>query len=198
MRNATQSHHKSFRPTALCTLLKDTFTGRRQGGGAGATAAPRLRRGFELEAIEPRLLLSADLLHSAADGAALNAALRVVDANGASVLRLQDIASEAVLAEHLLDQDIRVTVHGNALNDRLQINFDSAAIAHQVSVDYGGGGGEDTLVAADIDNTWIITGQDAGTLNALTFADVENLTGGAVNDIFVFEGGSINGTIDGG
>jgi outer membrane protein OmpA-like peptidoglycan-associated protein len=61
-----------------------------------------------------------------------------------------------------------------------------------------GGAGEDTLVASDSDNVWEITGANQGTLNNLLFADIENLTGGAGDDLFRFlNGGSISGTIDG-
>src|SRR6185295_5173270 len=61
-----------------------------------------------------------------------------------------------------------------------------------------GGAGNDTLVAADGDNAWVISGDDAGTLNGQSFAGIENLTGGAGNDAFIFAGGSISGTVDGG
>ncbi|NIQ03521.1 MAG: LEPR-XLL domain-containing protein, partial [Nitrospinaceae bacterium] len=62
-----------------------------------------------------------------------------------------------------------------------------------------GGAGTDTLVGADTDNTWEITGANAGNLNGLLFSDMENLTGGAGADTFKFIGtGSISGIIDGG
>lgn len=61
-----------------------------------------------------------------------------------------------------------------------------------------GGGGNDTLVGADQSNTWLITGPDSGALNGATFAEFENLTGGSGDDRFVFAGGTISGTIDGG
>jgi hypothetical protein len=61
-----------------------------------------------------------------------------------------------------------------------------------------GGSGNDTLVGADQSNTWLITGQNAGSVNGASFAEFENLTGGAGDDRFVFAGGTISGTIDGG
>jgi Ca2+-binding RTX toxin-like protein len=61
-----------------------------------------------------------------------------------------------------------------------------------------GGSGEDTLIASDSDNVWDITGADSGSLNGLLFAGMENLTGGAGDDLFRFAtGGSISGLIDG-
>jgi len=62
-----------------------------------------------------------------------------------------------------------------------------------------GGTGNDTLVAADTPNTWIIDGVNSGTLNGVHFSDMNNLTGGADSDTFIFlPGGSITGSIDGG
>ncbi|HXF83080.1 MAG TPA: LEPR-XLL domain-containing protein, partial [bacterium] len=61
-----------------------------------------------------------------------------------------------------------------------------------------GGAGTDTLVGADQDNVWQITGADAGSLNGQAFQEIEHLRGGAGADRFVFAGGSISGTVDGG
>jgi len=61
-----------------------------------------------------------------------------------------------------------------------------------------GGEGSDTLAAADTDNSWVISGVNAGTLNGLAFVEIENLIGGAGNDAFIFAGGTITGTVDGG
>jgi hypothetical protein len=62
-----------------------------------------------------------------------------------------------------------------------------------------GGDGNDTLVGANTANTWNITDDNAGNLNGnVAFVAVENLTGGADNDTFVFsDGKSISGNIDG-
>src|SRR5205085_3497279 len=49
-----------------------------------------------------------------------------------------------------------------------------------------GGQGSDTVIGADTPNTWVITGVDAGTLNGQPFAGVENLTGGGLDDTFVW------------
>jgi hypothetical protein len=49
-----------------------------------------------------------------------------------------------------------------------------------------GGSGTGTIVAAGAaNNTWDLTGTNAGTLNGTTsFSGIENLTGGAGNDTF--------------
>ena len=63
-----------------------------------------------------------------------------------------------------------------------------------------GGGGNDTLVADNVSNSWVISSADSGTVNGIGgFADIDNLTGNALDDSFVFTaGGSLSGTIDGG
>src|SRR2546427_407858 len=62
-----------------------------------------------------------------------------------------------------------------------------------------GGRGNDTLVGADTPNTWVIDGTDAGRLNGQSFARVENLTGGAAADTFIWAaGGSLSGVVSGG
>src|SRR6266508_1283597 len=163
--------------------------------------APPFRRKILFEALEPRLLFSADLAYTAAIGAAIDAKLTVDDIDGAAILRLIDNQSSAVLGEQLVDQDIEVNVFGGDTSDRLAIAFDGAALAHPIHVNFDGGGGSDTLVVADGSaNTWIISGRDAGTVDGRIFAGVENLTGGADNeDVFVLESaGSLSGLMDGG
>ncbi|MFT7229081.1 MAG: hypothetical protein ACI8PW_001674, partial [Methylophilaceae bacterium] len=63
-----------------------------------------------------------------------------------------------------------------------------------------GGTGSNTFFAADTDNTWDITGTDAGELNGLfSFTGIGNLTGGSGKDVFNFsDGAAISGQLDGG
>src|SRR5262249_41271067 len=62
-----------------------------------------------------------------------------------------------------------------------------------------GGNGSDTLAATNVANTWDLTGANAGTLNSLPFANVENLTGGTSTDLFKVEpAGSLAGLANGG
>lgn len=65
------------------------------------------------------------------------------------------------------------------------------------------GGGQifgDTIVGPDVDNTWNITGSNAGTLlSHAAFTGIENLLGGYEDDTFSFSaGGAISGLISGG
>jgi hypothetical protein len=73
-------------------------------------------------------------------------------------------------------------------------------LAGSISGLLAGGGGNDTLIGADSINTWIVAGNDAGTLNAAaTFVGIENLTGGDRDDVFKIKPGSaVTGTVAGG
>ncbi|NER92915.1 MAG: CHAT domain-containing protein [Symploca sp. SIO1B1] len=57
--------------------------------------------------------------------------------------------------------------------------------------------GGSTLASLDLDNTWNITGVNSGTLNNITFSNIQNLTGGNLTDNFIFAGGSVT-SLDGG
>jgi Ca2+-binding RTX toxin-like protein len=64
---------------------------------------------------------------------------------------------------------------------------------------FDGGGGNDTLVGANVASTWLLTGANSGTLNAVAFSGVENLTGGSAADLLsVRPGGSLSGVFAGG
>lgn len=62
-----------------------------------------------------------------------------------------------------------------------------------------GGGGNDTLVGDITPNTWNITVADAGTATGIgSFSSIENLTGNANTDNFIFSNGSsLTGVING-
>jgi outer membrane protein OmpA-like peptidoglycan-associated protein/Ca2+-binding RTX toxin-like protein len=57
--------------------------------------------------------------------------------------------------------------------------------------------GSDRLTGGNTPNIWNITGKNAGKLNNKFFNDIENLTGGEEDDVFIFEGGSVS-SVDGG
>lgn len=232
----------------------------RKKGVLGEAFQEHRRRAMRLEALEPRLLLSADVSYAAASGVALDAALRIADVDGTQMLQLVDSGTYTVLGERSIDQDIDFTVRGNDLSDRLALDFNGGNIAHQIRVLFDGGAGgvdeligpdrasfwrlqapsvgtlddhafsgvervkggaaedtflvldpsaavvidggagSDTLAAADVGNEWTISGVDAGTLNnGQSFAGIENVTGGAGQDTFVFaSGGELTGTVSGG
>jgi Ca2+-binding RTX toxin-like protein len=234
---------------------------RRQGVLGEALKAYR-RRSMRFETLEPRLLLSADLSHSAAAGVALDATLKVTDVDGAVMVQLIDNQSSAVLEAAALDQDINVTVLGNDMSDVLMIAFDRGSLAYQVKVTFDGGDGDgnelvgpdqahtwnlgapdtgtiddvsfvsfskiqhvkggtgantfvvldpttttaveggagnNTLVGADADNAWSVSGADSGTLNGQSFSNIQNVAGGSGQDTFtIAPGGKVTGTVSGG
>jgi hypothetical protein len=89
-----------------------------------------------------------------------------------------------------------VTINGEGGNNRIVLQD----LIPGIQVRVRGGSGNNTLVAPDMDNTWVITGQNAGYLdNAVQFFAVQNLVGGAGADTFrLHDGQGVDGTIDGG
>ena len=56
-----------------------------------------------------------------------------------------------------------------------------------------------TLTGGDAANTWLISGENDGSIDTVTFLDFNNLIGGSISDLFILaEGGSITGLINGG
>lgn len=62
-----------------------------------------------------------------------------------------------------------------------------------------GGGGNDTLIGDNAVNTWNINTADSGTATGIgSFSDIDNLTGNAGDDAFIFaDGSSLSGAING-
>src|SRR5207249_3649818 len=61
-----------------------------------------------------------------------------------------------------------------------------------------GFGTDDTLVGANVANTWAISGANAGHINGIAFTGIARLAGGPSTDAFKFTTGSISGLVDGG
>ncbi|NER19167.1 MAG: CHAT domain-containing protein [Symploca sp. SIO1C2] len=82
---------------------------------------------------------------------------------------------------------------GGSLNDTFIFNGGSVSSIN-------GGGGSNTLVGDNTINTWNLTGFDTGNINGTNnFTQIQNLTGGSLDDSLVFNpGASISGNLDGG
>ena len=182
----------------LATSRRRIAEWRRQGFLNKEKFSQTRHRAMRFEALEPRLLLSADLTHSAAAGEALDATLKVEEFEGAAILRLVDNLSSNILSELLIDRDIEVDVRGHDLHDKLKIGFDRALLAHKIRFSFHGEGGFDELSGADLGNTWLIDALGAGSTEDGAFTGVEAVKGGAAEDAFVVRDSAATTALDGG
>lgn len=77
-------------------------------------------------------------------------------------------------------------VRGGRRDDTLTVQTAPSGIG----VHFIGGGGVDTVAGGNVANQWVIRTPNAGSLNAVSFAGVENLQGGQQSDRFLFQRGS--------
>jgi len=169
--------------------------------------------------LEPRLLLSADVLainlaHDAGPQAADHSIIvemvqetQQVNAQTVSVQRVQvvDQSNNAVLAFGDISEISAISIVGGAGNDNLTIDTQSFAGHTAPTISFDGGAGQNNVI---FDNTgattWSLTGQDAGKVSGngvnASFQNVGNLTGAANNNdtLTVEQGGTLSGLYDGG
>ncbi len=190
----------------------------RTGGRVRILRKRRERDRLVFDALEPRLLLNADIVsvdfaHS--DPHALNHDLLVrlvnetatVQDQTVSVQRVQvlDQASNKVLAFGDLSEIAGVAIAGGAGQDNLHVDVASFGAATLPPIAFAGGGGTDSLVLdSGTAASWTLTGRDQGSVTAggatIAFHDVANLTGAADSDdmLTVRQGGTLSGLYDGG
>lgn len=139
MRIISTSTRKSFKPSVLCNMLLEAIAGwngdSRASKRKAEAKAPRQWRSFGLEAIEPRLLLSADISYTYSagdvakfnDGDALNNYYRCVieDSGGADVINVlaedNSVLCSGILATGGIN---KVTLTGfEFLGDQLTVDF---------------------------------------------------------------------------
>ncbi len=87
-----------------------------------------------------------------------------------------------------------VTVSGGAGDN----TFDLSQWSNGARAVINGQGGDDTFVGLDVASNWTITTSNGGQVGDFTFNNIENLVGGAADDAFVFNGGIVTGSVDGG
>ena len=155
----------------------DQLFGPQRKARAKARDAPPFRRRILFEALEPRLLLSADVGANA-----------VADMLAAALAEYEQAAQQQLDSGSgplLVFAGPQATVHADPTAGTWIIELAS---------------GERALQAGDTDNVWRITGADTGTLNGEAFSGIGILIGGADNeDTFIFEaGGSLSGYLEGG
>jgi hypothetical protein len=100
------------------------------------------------------------------------------------------------------DAAIATSITAGSGNDTFTL-ADSGAATQPVT--FNGGGGTNSLIGANLNNSWSITAPNTGTVQAAgepadSFSNIENLAGGAAADTFVFANNtaSISGNLNGG
>ena len=89
-------------------------------------------------------------------------------------------------------------------SDTLDYSAVTAAVTTKIGTNFTniesvtGDGINDTLVGADVANTWTVNGANAGTVGTVAFNGFSNLTGGTNTDGFTLSGGTLSGALNGG
>ena len=147
---------------------------------------PPQSRGLHFEALEPRVLMSADLSYGGATDLTLTF-------DGIQTYSLVDQGNTAVNSAQTTDGIVTIT--GTGGNDSLRL---SQNILPGLAITFLGGG-QDSLIGQDYGQTWTLTGVDAGSLSGVSFAGMERLVGGSGDDLFGFNAAdSFAGSIEGG
>lgn len=120
----------------------------------------------------------------------------VIDANNPLLL---DATLNGTVYQFPLATIQQIKVNGMAGDDTIVVDESNGAINVADGIQIDGGTGNDTLSVVGQNNAWNITGLNSGTVNGISFSDIQNLTGGSGDDLFQFAtGGSVLGAIDGG
>ena len=86
-----------------------------------------------------------------------------------------------------------VNLNTGAGNDTVNVQATAGSLV------VNGQGGTNKLVGPNVTETWTISGANAGSVGVTTFSNLQNLTGGTLNDTFKFTAaGSVSGKVNGG
>ncbi len=175
-------------------------------GSASEHVERRTPRGaFRFEALEPRMLLSADPLLAGVVGSA-GLHLNLTEADDSVLVRQVGTASDGGAIVDMSMAGLTQT-YGTADSGIQSISVDGLGgndsfrfIDVTVPTQLHGGSGFDTLLGPNGDTQWNVTGQDSGSVEAVSFDGIEQLVGAADNrDEFVFgSAGALAGGLDGG
>ncbi|WP_374624588.1 LEPR-XLL domain-containing protein, partial [Devosia sp.] len=190
----------AFRPA---TAAMDT--GGRRAAGIGDRIV--------FDALEPRLLMNADVLGVSLaqydDGLDRDMIVRLVEesqqigeqAVTAQRVEIRDRSDNALLAFGDLAEISAIAIQGGAGADTLTVDVASFGGHVMPPLDFDGGAGDDRIVFDSDDAAgWSITGENAGSVGGVTFGNVENLQGAAGNEdtFVVLAAGWVDGVMDGG
>jgi hypothetical protein len=173
----------------------------RREGMLGKRNLERRRRSLRFEALEPRLLLSADLTYNAVASGDLT--LRASDLDGIGTLELVVtdepgvvLASQAIASiDGSSGYGARIDAAGHDITLRIDASAELAGIAGGIV--FVGGDGTSALAGADLENTWLLAGEGSGGVGSVSFSGVEKLIGGGAADTLAGAAGDTLWSISG-
>jgi autotransporter-associated beta strand protein len=121
--------------------------------------------------------------------------------DGSQLRILETGTSNEIVPSHEFDKVSSIIITGNGSDNTVRLDMSVDTILPPSSISFNGAGGSNTLVSADQTTDWLINGLNSGSLlsGAVSFSNVENLTGNAGADTFTFQdGGQLTGTLSGG
>jgi hypothetical protein len=77
------------------------------------------------------------------------------------------------------------------------VNINLAASSFLNIESFIGNNSDSTLVGANTNNNWLVTGVNSGSVNSINFSGFNNITGNALADQFLINGGSVTGILNG-
>ncbi|QDT84252.1 LamG-like jellyroll fold domain-containing protein [Gimesia chilikensis] len=121
--------------------------------------------------------------------------------DGSQLRILETGTSNEIVPSHEFDKVSSIIITGNGSDNTVRLDMSVDTILPPSGISFNGAGGSNTLVSADQTTVWLINGLNSGSLlsGAVSFSNVENLTGNAGADTFTFQdGGQLTGTLSGG
>ena len=121
--------------------------------------------------------------------------------DGSRLRILETGTSNEIVPSHEFDKVSSIIITGNGSDNTVRLDTSVDTILPPSGISFNGVGGSNTLVSADQTTDWLINGLNSGSLlsGAVSFSNVENLTGNAGADTFTFQdGGQLTGTLSGG
>jgi len=113
--------------------------------------------------------------------------------NGADIFIFSDGATFSGVINGGLGSD---EVDQSAQSGAVNINLATSSFSSIES--FVGNNSDSTLLGANTNNTWTMSGANSGTVNSIAFAGFNNLTGNTQIDQFIISGGSLSGSLNGG
>jgi len=172
---------------------------RKQGVLAEALQENR-RQAMRLEALEPRLLLSADLSFTTTTDHDVTV---LFDVPSDEIRIVDSLVPATILAQQAVGDTAAVRITGSSSADHVIVDLTTAFDVPVFFEDATGADGDELSVVGSDVVSWTLSGFDEGSVAAaggITFTDVENLSGDALNrDTFIIgDAALLVGTIDGG